>query len=156
MVLVLTGIRDPVTTTSSISSWEKALGAAVATATAIAANAKLGFLDNDLIILASFFTFSLYCTTLVNERRAVCLQALAGTCFINAPRSIYLCANVTSQACTKRRKSIKNNNLKFHRQRKDDTFTLISPYLLRSPHHGSDIGDVSAPTQCIPFFCLST
>ena len=54
MVLVLTGIRDPVTTTSSISSWEKALGAAVATATAIAANAKLGFLDNDLIILASF------------------------------------------------------------------------------------------------------
>ena len=65
MVLVLTGIRDPVTTTSSISSWEKALGAAVATATAIAANAKLGFLDNDLIILASFFTFSLYCTTSV-------------------------------------------------------------------------------------------
>jgi hypothetical protein len=54
MVFEFTGIRDPVTTTSSISSWEKALGAAVATATAIAARAKLGFLDNDLIIIASF------------------------------------------------------------------------------------------------------
>ena len=81
MVLVFTGIRDPVTTTSSISSWEKALGAAVATATAIAANAKLGFLDNDLIILASFFTFSFCCTTLVNTSRQRELCGLSSSAY---------------------------------------------------------------------------
>ena len=40
--------------TSSNSSWAKTAGAAVATATANAASANPGFLDNDLIILASF------------------------------------------------------------------------------------------------------
>ena len=40
--------------TSSNSSWAETAGAAVVTATANAANANLGFVDNNLIILASF------------------------------------------------------------------------------------------------------
>ncbi len=49
-----TGMRDPVTITSSNSSCAVTTGDAVATATVNAASANAGLFDNDLIILASF------------------------------------------------------------------------------------------------------